>query len=94
MIFKLIVVIFLNFGLDFLFQSYEEFCFVFVWGIMGKCELFLFMLKIILLRHKVGLCLHGHIYAHDLFQALELLQYSALYLLEDCYLHKCTCKCT
>ena len=28
---------------------------------MGKCELFLFMLKIILLRHKVGLCLHGHI---------------------------------
>ena len=28
---------------------------------MGECELFLFMLKIILLRHKVGLCLHGHI---------------------------------
>ena len=36
-------------------------CFVFVWGIMGKCGLFLLMLKIILLQHKVGLCLHGHI---------------------------------
>ena len=36
-------------------------CFVFVWGIMGKCGLFSFMLKIILLWHKVGLCLHGHI---------------------------------
>ena len=35
---------------------------VFVWGIMGKCKLFSFMLKIILLHHKVGLCLHGHIY--------------------------------
>ena len=29
---------------------------------MGKCELFSFVLKIILLRHKVGLCLHGHIF--------------------------------
>ena len=28
-------------------------CYVFVWGIMGKCELFLFVLKIILSRHKV-----------------------------------------
>ena len=37
--------------------------FVFVWGIMGKCRLFLFMLKTILLWHKVGLCLHGHIFA-------------------------------
>ena len=31
---------------------------------MGKCELFSFMLQIILLWHKVGLCLHGHIYVH------------------------------
>ena len=37
-------------------------CFVFAWGIMGKCELYSFVLKIILLRHKVGLCLHGHVY--------------------------------
>ena len=37
-------------------------CFIFVWGIMGKCELFSLVLKIILLRHKVGLCLHGHIW--------------------------------
>ena len=28
-------------------------------GITGKCELFSFMLKITLLQHKVGLCLHG-----------------------------------
>ena len=32
---------------------------------MGKCELFLFMLKIILLWHKVGSCLHGDIYVHN-----------------------------
>ena len=30
-------------------------------GYNRKCELFSFMLKIILLQHKVGLCLHGHI---------------------------------
>ena len=36
-------------------------CFIFVWGIMGKCKLFMFVLKTILLQHKVGLCLHGHI---------------------------------
>ena len=35
-----------------------------LWSILRKCELFLFMLKIILLRHKVGLCLHGHILLH------------------------------
>ena len=29
---------------------------------MGKCKIFLFVLKIILLRHKVGLCLHVVIY--------------------------------
>ena len=29
---------------------------------MGKCELFLLMLKIILSLHKVGICLHGHIW--------------------------------
>ena len=29
-------------------------CFIFVWGIMGKCGRFLFMLKIILLRYRVG----------------------------------------
>ena len=37
-------------------------CSVFVWGVMGECELFLLVLKIIVLQHKVGLCLHGHIY--------------------------------
>ena len=31
---------------------------------MGKSGLFLFVLKNILLWHKVGLCLHGHIYMH------------------------------
>ena len=46
-------------------------CFVFVWGIMGKCELFSFVLKIILLRHKVGLCLHGHIFLHYIAEWLS-----------------------
>ena len=34
----------------------KVFCFVFVWGIMESAD------EIVLLRHKVGLCLHGHIY--------------------------------
>ena len=44
------------------------FC-IFVWGIMGKYELFSFLLKIILLWHKVGLCLHGHIYVKRMYYA-------------------------
>ena len=31
---------------------------------MEKCELFSFMMKILLLRHKVDLYLHGHIYIY------------------------------
>ena len=45
---------------------------------MGKCKLFLFMLKIILLRHKVGLCLHGHIFS--LIIKKELCKYKVLLL--------------
>ena len=71
-------------------------CFVFVWGIMGKCELFLFMLKIILLRHKVGLCLHGHIYAEYMTLRYQngyayKPQYLKLEYLENAYPSAHTC---
>ena len=41
---------------------------------MGKCDLFSFVLKIILLRHKVGLCLHGHLseYGADIPPKMKL----------------------
>ena len=42
----------------------RSFVFCICMRIMGKYGLFLFVLKIILLRHKVGLCLHGHIYIY------------------------------
>ena len=40
----------------------KSFVFCICMGYNGKCRLFSFMLEIILLRHKVGLCLHGLIY--------------------------------
>ena len=46
---------------------------LFVWGIMGKCELFLLMLKIILLWHKVDLCLHSHIYLSSTYTVCAVL---------------------
>ena len=49
---------------------------------MGKCELFSFMLKIILLRHKVGLCLHGHIYARTFKMNYVIAIYMYMYCIE------------
>ena len=41
-------------------------CFVFVWGIMGKCELFLFVLKLFCSIRLVYACMVTYMYVEKL----------------------------
>ena len=42
----------------------KSFVFCICMGYNGKVWTISFMLKIILLQHKIGVCLHGHIYIY------------------------------
>ena len=53
----------LDFCVDFLFQSYEEFCVRICMGYNGKMQTIFNHAENYALWHKVGLCLHGHIYS-------------------------------